>query len=163
MLQPMFTQDIWYKKMVEGLYNNLQKVFSGALSWIEVLVKKSLPDEYATLAKVIDILPGQPRSSVSPWLSWVVNINLCTEAHRDIGDSNICLILPIGSFQGAELVLLEQGLVVGSQETLSDVLNLKCLIFEITFFYFVLLASDTRFPHGAVYLEIQHVLPMLLQ
>ncbi|EGO30648.1 hypothetical protein SERLADRAFT_412378 [Serpula lacrymans var. lacrymans S7.9] len=146
-----------------SLYNNLQKVFSGALSWIEVLVKKSLPDEYATLAKVIDILPGQPRSSVSPWLSWVVNINLCTEAHRDIGDSNICLILPIGSFQGAELVLLEQGLVVGSQETLSDVLNLKCLIFEITFFYFVLLASDTRFPHGAVYLEIQHVLPMLLQ
>lgn len=40
------------------------------------------------------------------------NLNAVTKGHRDSGDLDLCLVLPIGKFQGGRLVLKEPGLVV---------------------------------------------------
>jgi len=61
---------------------------------------------------VVESLPGQPGSLVSPFVSFVVNIGVCTEAHRDVGDRDICLVLSIGQYAGGALALREPGLVL---------------------------------------------------
>lgn len=60
----------------------------------------------------IDNLPGNAQSTVFPFASLVININICTKAHRDKKDQTICLVVPIGEFEGGDLVLYEQGLVL---------------------------------------------------
>jgi hypothetical protein len=42
----------------------------------------------------------------------VININVYTKAHRDSGDRHLCLVIPIGHFEGGGLCLLENGLVL---------------------------------------------------
>jgi len=42
----------------------------------------------------------------------VFNLNAVTKGHWDSGDLDFCLVLPIGKFQGGQLVLKELGLVV---------------------------------------------------
>ena len=47
-----------------------------------------------------------------PFLSLVVNkVNVCTVAHRDAKDFELCLVLAVGEFTGGGLVMREQGLV----------------------------------------------------
>ena len=70
-----------------------------------------LPNEYATLIEVIDVLPGTSHSLFDPMASLVININARTNAHRDAYDMELCLVMPIGDFNGGELVMVEQGLV----------------------------------------------------
>ncbi|KAG1785613.1 uncharacterized protein HD556DRAFT_1212288, partial [Suillus plorans] len=72
-----------------------------------------LPEEYEFLIQYVDLLPGKPGSPVVPFLSLVVNINVCTLAYRDGKDLIYCLVLLLGDFKHGELVLKEQGLVVG--------------------------------------------------
>jgi len=72
-----------------------------------------LPEEYEFLIEYVDLLPGKPGSPVAPFLSLVVNVNVCTLARRDGKDLIYCLVLPLGDFRGGELVMKEQGLVVG--------------------------------------------------
>lgn len=64
------------------------------------------------MVQVLDSLPGQPGSHVAPFPSFVLNINVCTQAHRDVGDKNLCAVLVIGQFQGGALALHEPGLVI---------------------------------------------------
>lgn len=77
----------------------------------EFQVQVHLPAEYEVLIKVVESLPGQPGSLVSPWVSFALNINVCTEAHRDVGDKGICLVLSVGNYAGGSLVMAEPGLV----------------------------------------------------
>ena len=42
----------------------------------------------------------------------MVNINVSTKVHRDGKDLRACLVMPIGSFVGGDLALVEPGLVV---------------------------------------------------
>ncbi|KAG2747734.1 hypothetical protein P692DRAFT_20737377, partial [Suillus brevipes Sb2] len=51
-------------------------------------------------------------SPVLPFLSLVFNINVATKGHRDSGDLDLCLVLPIGNFEGGFLAMKEPGLVV---------------------------------------------------
>jgi predicted 2-oxoglutarate/Fe(II)-dependent dioxygenase YbiX len=62
--------------------------------------------------RVVHSLPGNSRPPVAPFVSLVVNINVHTEGHRDRKDLVLCLVIPIGEFEGGELVMYEQGLVV---------------------------------------------------
>lgn len=71
-----------------------------------------LPAEYEAIIDVVESLPGQPGSVVSPFVSFVLNINVSTEGHRDTGDKHICLVLAIGEFQGGGLALKEPGIVI---------------------------------------------------
>lgn len=47
-----------------------------------------------------------------PFIGLVININASSRTHRDGMDHNFCLVLPIGSFTGGALVMLETGLVL---------------------------------------------------
>ena len=62
--------------------------------------------------KLVDILPNAEGSPVRPFLSLVVNINVCTVAHRDAKDFELCLVLAVGQFSLGGLVMREQGLVM---------------------------------------------------
>ncbi|KAG2105872.1 uncharacterized protein F5147DRAFT_775184 [Suillus discolor] len=97
-----------YEQLYLNIQNNLREVFE----WIEQTVAHYLPDDYTVLAELVDILPNAGGSLVKPFLSLVVNINVCTIGHRDGKDYRLCLVLPIGSFVGGGLVMREQGVVV---------------------------------------------------
>ncbi|KAG1844670.1 hypothetical protein DFJ58DRAFT_731180 [Suillus subalutaceus] len=97
-----------YEQLYLNIQNNLREVFE----WIEQTVAHYLPDDYIVLAELVDILPNTGGSPVKPFLSLVVNINVCTKGHQDGKDFHLCLVLPIGSFVGGGLVMREQGVVV---------------------------------------------------
>lgn len=79
---------------------------------LSLQLENYLPEEYQILVKLQESLPAGYIASAPPFLSLVVNVNIRTEAHRDVKDKNICMVIPIGDFQGGELVLVEQGLVL---------------------------------------------------
>lgn len=58
-----------------------------------------------------DVLPGREISPVHPFAGVVINLNIVTFGHRDEKDLRCCLVIPIGDFEGGELVLVELGLV----------------------------------------------------
>ncbi|KAG1731862.1 uncharacterized protein EDB91DRAFT_1252021 [Suillus paluster] len=68
-----------YEQLYLNIQNNLREVFE----WIEQTVAHYLPDDYTVLAELVDILPNAGGSPVKPFLSLVVNINVCTIGHRD--------------------------------------------------------------------------------
>ena len=71
-----------------------------------------LPEEYNVLMCIIDHLPRNSYPPTVPFASFVLNLNVGTEAHRDKKDKDVCLVLPIGEFEGGGLVMFEQGLVL---------------------------------------------------
>lgn len=71
-----------------------------------------LQEEFELLMEVASVLPGNCSSPVAPFISLVVNINVRTKAHRDSLDRHLCLVVPIGRFEGGALCLLENGLVL---------------------------------------------------
>jgi hypothetical protein len=77
---------------------------------------EELKDSYDQLRVFCEILPLNHRPTTYPFPGYVLNINVCTAAHVDSGDVDICIVLPIGSFKGGELVLHEAGLVLGLVE-----------------------------------------------
>ncbi|KAG1842730.1 hypothetical protein F4604DRAFT_1597257 [Suillus subluteus] len=95
----------------QQLYLNIQANLGEVFEWIEEEISRHLPDEYKVLVKLVDILPNAEGSPVRPFLSLVVNINVCTVAHRDAKDFELCLVLAVGEFTGGGLVMREQGLV----------------------------------------------------
>ncbi|EGO30816.1 hypothetical protein SERLADRAFT_404822 [Serpula lacrymans var. lacrymans S7.9] len=71
-----------------------------------------LPEECQMLEQIVSILPGNHNFPASPFLSLVININVQTKAHCDSKDQEFCLVLPIRTFRGAALVMVETGLVI---------------------------------------------------
>ncbi|KAG1863904.1 hypothetical protein F4604DRAFT_1539032, partial [Suillus subluteus] len=65
----------------QQLYLNIQANLGEVFEWIEEEISRHLPDEYKVLVKLVDILPNAEGSPVRPFLSLVVNINVCTVAH----------------------------------------------------------------------------------
>ena len=59
-----------------------------------------LPDEYSRLMEAIDMLPGASHSPFSPMSSLVVNLNISMLAHRDSFNKELCLVMPVGEFDG---------------------------------------------------------------
>ncbi|KAG1735957.1 uncharacterized protein EDB91DRAFT_1015905, partial [Suillus paluster] len=66
-----------YEQLYLNIQNNLREVFE----WIEQTVAHYLPDDYTALAELVDILPNAGGSPVKPFLSLLVNINVCTIGH----------------------------------------------------------------------------------
>ncbi|KAH9911249.1 uncharacterized protein B0H18DRAFT_854571, partial [Fomitopsis serialis] len=71
-----------------------------------------LPNEYERLEATASILPDNNASAVHPFVALAVNLNVVTRAHRDAQDDRVCLVLPIGDFNGGELCIVEAGLVI---------------------------------------------------
>lgn len=59
-----------------------------------------------------DVLPGKESSPIYPFTSMVINLNVCTRAHRDCKDMDICVVIALGDFKGGELCLFEPGIVL---------------------------------------------------
>jgi hypothetical protein len=57
-------------------------------------------------------LPGNSLPVASPFIAIVINVNACSKGHRDPMDHHFCLVIPIGTFTGGALVMLETGLVL---------------------------------------------------
>jgi predicted 2-oxoglutarate/Fe(II)-dependent dioxygenase YbiX len=75
-------------------------------------VQELMPEWYEKLTWCLDILPHFEQTIAAPFLGFVVNINVMTRGHRDGKDLEACVVMPIGDFEGGELVLAELGLVV---------------------------------------------------
>lgn len=62
-----------------------------------------------------DMMPAGIFPAVYPFQSWVLNLNVSTKAHRDPKDFGLCLVIPVGRFEGGELCMVETGLVLEMQ------------------------------------------------
>jgi hypothetical protein len=70
------------------------------------------PDLYDEIEIFATTLPNNSHSPSHPFSGFVLNLNACTEAHRDRKDLKACMVLGIGEHDGGDLVLHEPGLVV---------------------------------------------------
>lgn len=75
-------------------------------------IETCLPEEYSVLSQVARMLPGNAYSPVHPFTSLVININAQTQGHRDTGDQEFCLVMPVGTYTGGGLALVEPGLIL---------------------------------------------------
>ncbi|THH06933.1 hypothetical protein EW146_g9465 [Bondarzewia mesenterica] len=78
------------------LYARVKELFAQVFEWIHDTLASCLPKEYEILRMEADVLPGNNRSAVYPFLGLVINLNVTTRAHRDAKDKDFCLVLPIG-------------------------------------------------------------------
>ncbi|EGO02412.1 hypothetical protein SERLA73DRAFT_158471 [Serpula lacrymans var. lacrymans S7.3] len=96
----------------QELFQSLKVVFEELFNWIHCIMQIHLPEECQMLKQVASILPANHCSPTAPFLSIVININVQTKAHQDSKDQEHCLVLPIGSFKGVALAMVEAGLVI---------------------------------------------------
>ncbi|KAJ3831436.1 hypothetical protein F5878DRAFT_503979, partial [Lentinula raphanica] len=61
---------------------------------------------------MIDVMPMQDFTPVRPFTGLVININVSTGAHQDIGDAGGCFVISLGSYQGGEICLYQPRLAV---------------------------------------------------
>jgi hypothetical protein len=80
------------------------------------VLRKHLPHVFDRLRIFCEILPLNHRPATYPFPGFVLNIQVCTEAHVDTNDDTICIVIPFGPYKGGELVLHEAGLVLELQE-----------------------------------------------
>ncbi|KAF8880703.1 hypothetical protein CPB84DRAFT_1751361 [Gymnopilus junonius] len=101
-------------KVNDEIYKMLSDVFEPVFKWIHDLLRELLPDAFKELSIFVDMLPNCGISPVYPFGGYVLNINVSTRIHRDMGDKDICLVLVISSdnCRGGKLVLMEPGLVL---------------------------------------------------
>src|ERR1700709_2388271 len=71
-----------------------------------------LLNDFAMLMEVVSVLPGNPVPPVIPFISLVVNINVLNKSDWDRHDRHLCMVIPVGHFEGGALCLLENGLVL---------------------------------------------------
>ncbi|KAG1837056.1 hypothetical protein DFJ58DRAFT_846661 [Suillus subalutaceus] len=106
---PYISQDLQQHRLV---YGTISKVYGELFEWVRQLMENYLQEEFEMLMEVASVLPGNALPPVVPFISLVININVRTKAHRDSGDRHLCLVIPIGHFEGGALCLLENGLVL---------------------------------------------------
>ena len=82
----------------------------------------------------VDVLPGATSSPAYPFSGFVINFNVSTKVHRDGKDLAACLVMPIGTFEGGEIVLVEPGLVLSMRS--GDILIFpSCTISHLNLHY----------------------------
>ena len=75
-------------------------------------LRAHLGDLFFEIACYAEELPGRKASPCHPFAGFVLNFNVATKGHRDSKDLKLCLVMPIGTFTGGELCLVEPGLVL---------------------------------------------------
>ncbi|KAH9919276.1 uncharacterized protein B0H18DRAFT_882126 [Fomitopsis serialis] len=94
------------------IYENMRHIFEHVFVWVAEQIEQTLPNDFEDLRIDAEVLPGNASPIVYPFLSLVINLNVVTLAHRDSQDKALCVVLPIGDFQGGDLCLYEPGLVL---------------------------------------------------
>lgn len=67
------------------------------------------------MAPWIDDLPLNQKAPADPWSGVVINANVATTAHRDVGDEQYCMVLVVSDCLGGELVFHELGLIFAAR------------------------------------------------
>jgi hypothetical protein len=83
---------------------------------VKEIIQRELPGIYDSLTVFCDVLPLGGVPATYPFPGFVINIQVCTDAHTDDMDDSVCVVIPFGIFEGGELVLVEAGLVLDLQE-----------------------------------------------
>ncbi|KAG1832788.1 hypothetical protein EV424DRAFT_1293839, partial [Suillus variegatus] len=105
---PYISQDLQQHRCI---YGTISKVYGELFEWVRQLMENYLQEEFEMLMEVASVLPGNALPPVILFISLMININVRTKAHRDSGNWHLCLVIPIGHFEGGALCLLENGLV----------------------------------------------------
>ncbi|KAG2336765.1 hypothetical protein BDR05DRAFT_896288 [Suillus weaverae] len=106
---PYISKDLQHHRRI---YGTITRVYVELFEWVRRLMETYLQEEFEMLMEVASCLPGNCMPPVAPFISLVININVSTKAHRDSHDRHLCLVIPIGHFEGGALCLLENGLVL---------------------------------------------------
>jgi hypothetical protein len=67
---------------------------------------------FATVQTNVSFFPERAHTAVHPFSGFVININVMTDAHRDFGDQDGCMVLVIGDHEGGDLCFLEPKLTL---------------------------------------------------
>ncbi|KAH9922737.1 uncharacterized protein B0H18DRAFT_825074, partial [Fomitopsis serialis] len=90
------------------IYQAMTVTLADMFSWLHSI----LPGEYDHLEATASLLPDLHHSLVHPFVGLVINMNVCTYAHRDSKDDTICLVIVVGEFEDGDLCLVEPGIVL---------------------------------------------------
>lgn len=71
-----------------------------------------LPDEYEVLSATMEALPMDSKGPCPPFAGFVLNINACSNGHRDAGDLTLCVVVPFGDFVDGDLIFYELGIAL---------------------------------------------------
>lgn len=97
-------------------FDSITQTLEAISTIIQHVLAKHLPDDYDQLRVFCELLPLNHLPATYPFPGFVLNLQVCTQAHVDSNDDRICVVIPFGAFRGGELVLHEMGLVIELQE-----------------------------------------------
>ncbi|THU92881.1 hypothetical protein K435DRAFT_800160 [Dendrothele bispora CBS 962.96] len=89
-------------------YRQICDALELVLRWVVEKRLKRHPDLFSEIEGEVDIYPLNDTNPVHPFSSFVINLNVKTQAHRDGGDKNGCIVLVLGDHIGGG-VCLETG------------------------------------------------------
>jgi hypothetical protein len=93
-------------------YKNFMLALQPICPIFSQLLQTHLPEEYNALSTYCDLLPYNHTPPTHPFPGVVANLQVATNAHKDVSDHAICIVMPWGSYKGGECVLEEVGLVL---------------------------------------------------
>jgi hypothetical protein len=78
-------------------------------------MKEHHKDVLEQISPWIEDLPLNQKAPADPWSGVVINANIATTAHRDVGDDDFCLVLVASDCIGGDLVFHELGLIFAAR------------------------------------------------
>ncbi|CAH1760904.1 8222_t:CDS:2, partial [Entrophospora sp. SA101] len=98
----------WYFSCVDELINGITPLANK----IADKLQSHWPSLYQKLAS--NVFPEQVKKLFNTFTMLVINFNTLTDLHHDIKDldNSLCVVVPLGEFEGGELVFPEINLVV---------------------------------------------------
>ncbi len=74
-------------------------------------VKQVLPEDFDIIAQFAEVLPAGGFAPAYPFTGFVINLNVTTKLHRDMGDLKFCLVMVVSEdCTGGDLCFLEPGI-----------------------------------------------------
>ncbi|THH26807.1 hypothetical protein EUX98_g7388 [Antrodiella citrinella] len=81
-------------------YAMLKTCFNPLFRYIEDNLHNHLPEDTKTLSITVESSPFKEFSPAYPFHGFVLNMNICTNIHRDAKDLHLCLVLPLDYVAG---------------------------------------------------------------
>ncbi|TDL13178.1 hypothetical protein BD410DRAFT_735642 [Rickenella mellea] len=102
-------------KKYPDLFQGLAKGLEDTSDYINNRLKTLIPESYDRHNEYLKILPLGGNILSPPFTGMVVNIGVATDAHRDDGDEEYCVVCPFGRHRKGEIVIYELKLVIEVQ------------------------------------------------
>ncbi|THU79093.1 hypothetical protein K435DRAFT_698673, partial [Dendrothele bispora CBS 962.96] len=93
-------------------YRKVCDALEPTLRWVVEKRLKRHPDLFEEIETEVDIFPLNDTNPIRPFSSFVINLNVKTQPHRDVGDKNGCIVLVLGDHSGGGICFHEAKLVV---------------------------------------------------